>query len=59
MNAEEDNSEAVKVRQALEEFLDRLASAVAGGLDRTKIVDKPCCDRSTKTPKGGPKSPGS
>ena len=38
---EENRPEGEKARQALGEFLDRLAKAVAEGLARTKSDDRP------------------
>ncbi len=58
MNVEGDHSEAEDVRKALEKFLDRVASAVADGLARTKVVGDPGRDRSTRPPEGGAKSYG-
>jgi len=53
---EENHAEAEKVRQALGEFLDRLAKAVADSLARTKQVGHSKRRRSAKRLEDGTKS---
>ncbi len=50
--------EVEEVRQALGEFLDRLAKSVADGLARTKQTVRPTRGRSAEPPKEGTKSSG-
>jgi hypothetical protein len=53
---EENHCQVERVRQALEELLERLAKAVIDNLAQTKRVSCPTRRGSAKRPKGRPKS---